>query len=210
MNIHSVLKAATGALLLIGLAGTAHAAAITGSSANVQVVVAPADVSGGGPLESNSFFTVFEEQTVALSGYGANTVTVGENLLTATGGSITGTVTSFFVHFDPEVDTTLSGGFLEFDGPIVGILWSSLGTSDGVFGLPGTAYTPASTRGYESADTLVFTSANRVDFTAIVAGNNVDSFRVLIGATAVPEPGALAVFGLGLALLGFARRRRTA
>lgn len=212
--VAGLMVAATTGFLSTGV----QAAAITASSANVQIISLPTDVSGGDPngaLESDSFFRVFEENTTTVSGLAVNTVTVGETIGTATGGTVSGQVTSFFVHFDPignvDLPVGLLGGSLTFDGPILGIIWDrvALTNTDATLGLSGTTYTPAAFRGYESADTLNFTSANAIDFATVVDAKKVDSFRVLVG-TQIPEPGMLAIFGLGLAGLGYARRKRAA
>lgn len=210
-------KSITG--VLVGIAASlfvvsAQAAAITASSTNVQIVTAPADISGNGPLGSNTLFTVFEEQTTSVTALAVNSSLVGDSLGLSTSGSISGAITSFFVHYDPVSANSLSGGFLEFDGPIVGIIWQTdeLDATDGILGLAGTTYLPAGFRRYETggSDTLDFSTANRVDFSATTTSLNVDSFRVLIAADAIPEPGAFALFGIGLAGLGYARRKRAA
>jgi len=219
IRIVNVSKKLTTGLLAVMTAGilstTVHAAAITGSSANVDLIAAPADVSGGA-LESDTLFRVFEEKTTTVSGLAVQTASVGETLVTATGGSVSAAVTSFFVHFDRVggQDAGSAGildAFLEFDGDIVGIIWQAgdLVATDSLLGLAGTTYTPASIRGYEAADSLIFSSLNRVDFSALVDNAKVDSFRVLV-ADAIPEPGAIAIFGLGLAGLVYTRRKRTA
>lgn len=191
----------------------ANAAAIVGQSSTIQVISAPANVQSGS-VESDDFFSVFEEQTTFVTGLAVNATVAGDPFVggTSTPGSVTGYVTSFFVHYDPVTSLDALNGFLAFDGPILGLIWnqSELNASDGIVGAPGTTYTPQSSRDYESGnDQVIFTSVNQVDFQAL-AGNSVDSLRVIVAATAVPEPGALAVFGLGLGLgaLALARRRR--
>lgn len=216
MSVSKKIMMGLMAVATVGLISTvAQAAAITGSSANIDLIAAPADVSGGA-LESDSLFRVFQEQTLTISNLAVQTVTVGENLATATGGTVTGAVTSFFVHFDriggqDGGSAGASNAFLEFDGDILGVIWqaSALAATDGLLGLGGTTYTPASIRGYEAADTLIFSSLGRVDFSALVDNAKVDSFRVLV-ADPIYEPGIFAILGFGVIGLGLARRKRAA
>ena len=203
---------ATSLAVVTASCGSAYAAAITGSSANINIISAPASVQTGN-LEQDGFFNVFEEQTTVVTNLGVNASTVGDSFPPApVATTISGSVTSFFLHYDSDLDPATLTGFLEFDGPILGIIWGAglLDSSDSILGAVGTTYSPAgSARGYESGnDSVVFTSLNRVDFESL-ANNGIDSLRVLVAADIeVSEPSILAVFGLGLLGLGFARRKQ--
>jgi len=155
-SIGSILCAA--ALVLVMPAGV-QAVAIINSSTNVQIVAPPVSAASG-DLESNNFFSVFEEQTTIIGNQSVQTVTVGESRNSNTGGTVSGLVTSFFVHFDKvgtgSGERELNDAFLEFDGTIVGIIWenSELKATDKTLGLAGTDYTPALVRAYEGGTVL--------------------------------------------------------
>ena len=168
-SIGSILCAA--ALVLVMPAGV-QAVAIINSSTNVQIVAPPVSAASG-DLESNNFFSVFEEQTTIIGNQSVQTVTVGESRNSNTGGTVSGLVTSFFVHFDKvgtgSGERELNDAFLEFDGTIVGIIWenSELKATDKTLGLAGTDYTPALVRAYEGGTVLFYRFEPRRFFSCV-------------------------------------------
>ena len=207
-NLVAVVLVAIGFVFTLPV--EAHAAAITNSSTNVNIIAAPPNIREGN-LESNSLFRVFEEQTTFVTNLGTDTQTIGEHSSSHTDGFLTAGVKSFFVHFDPvgePIDpVTLTDGFLEFNNNILALIWEApdLDNSDSILGLAATTYAPQDLRGIEvNHDRVTFTSLNRVDFRVRAGGEKIDSFRVLVR---VPEPAQMAVFGIGLAAMCLMRRR---
>ncbi len=87
--------------------------------------------------------------------------------------------------------------------------------SDAFLGLPGLDYADFTARGLESGDVADFNGPN-VDI-AWTASSPGDWTRLITAyspggdnGSSVPEPGTLALLGLGLAGLGLQRRRRSA
>jgi hypothetical protein len=100
-----------------------------------------------------------------------------------------------------------------FDGIILGVMSDTGGNleanSSALLGAVGTVYPSSfSLRGMESNDSyLVSGSIIEVNMSVVEPG---DWIRVITAATSVPEPSTVVLMGLGLAGLGFSRRKKAA
>lgn len=126
-------------------------------------------------------------------------------------------VASHYIFFDPGPAVRIQG-YIDFDADIFGVITSrpNLIASD-FLANTGVTYNSPNARGLENGDEVMIVNDGNgnlrrleIDF---FAGNPGDYVRVLTMespiANQVPEPGTLAIFGLGLLGLGVARRRRT-
>lgn len=119
-------------------------------------------------------------------------------------------VASHYIFFDPA-GTARQEGFVEFDSDIVGILSSTanLAASDFLINT-GVTYLNPGARGLESTDTVTITGLRQISVNWL-ASTPGDYIRVLTefspgAVTPVPAPSILALMGIGLAGLGFARK----
>ena len=118
---------------------------------------------------------------------------------------------SHYVFFDPENQTpnTSLAGTVSFDADILGIVTSTsnLYASD-FLSNPGVNYLHPSARGFEAGDLASITGPRQVSFN-LSAGTPGDYIRVLTAMppVAVPEPGSIALVGIGGIVLGLLRGR---
>lgn len=205
------IRGAIGAVALVAIAGTSHAAIIN-SGGDVSVIAAPAS-SALGDLESTTLAWAFNEATnfTLTANLSVDATTPG--VYTSNGSLTPGvipsgtTVNSHYLYSDP-VGSVLGNyeGFVEFDAPILGVivLRPGLNLSD-ILGAPGTNYADNSARGMELSSNESFTitiTQQRVNF-RFNTTSATDDIRII---TAVPTPGAAGLLGLGgLAML---RRKR--
>lgn len=124
-------------------------------------------------------------------------------------------VSSHYLQWDPgagsssSVETTIS-----LDSQVFAFITAdqNLFDSDAALGLPGLDYNDFNLRGLENGDTTVFNGPNvDIDWTA---GSPGDWTRLITAFSPaggnLPEPGALALLGVGLLGLGAMRRRKSA
>lgn len=113
-------------------------------------------------------------------------------------------ISSHMVLFDP-VQTASGQADVTFDQPILGIIYLDLDlfNTHSLLGRAGVSYpgTNVTAYGFESTESALLVNANTLRFSA-TASNPGDRFRVIT----YPAPGALAMGGLGLVVVG--RRRR--
>ena len=127
-------------------------------------------------------------------------------------------VNSHMLHYDPAgmADPNIgnNGGFI-FDSPITGLIVSAvdLDFTDLLFGSSSTAYpTGDPQRGLEVGDLLYASGDDSIllqSYSQVIAGEieQFDQLRVLTAAI-VPEPTSLALFVIGLFVLGIGRMLR--
>ena len=162
---------------------------------------------GNNNHQSPNLFGFDEEQNVFLAsnlvvdllpGGGSGTLTAGQE------------VASHYVFFDPSGLRTIEGE-VTFDSDIVAVITTrnNLIASDGLVNLTANYLSP-SLRGLESNDGVAITGARTisVDFVANSPGDYIRVLTQFSPAAALPEPGTLAILGLGMLGIGFARTRR--
>jgi len=199
--------------LPVGAKATIIGGAVTGGTALgaggvfqkliVPFASSPANTIGDNNLQSPNLVGFDEEQNIVITS--TIQVNIGTNPVA---GDV---VASHYIGFDPA--TSLSQiGYIDFDADIYGVATSrtNLMNSDSLANT-GVTYLSDSLRGLEGGDSVMIDPTNSkrllVNWFANSPGDYVRVFTQF-SAAAVPEPGAIALLGLGFAGLVVARRKR--
>lgn len=206
------------------VSGSAHATVITGAVTSgggsfIELSLGftdstPNNTVGDDNFQNLNLYAFNEDQNTSVLNNPLNV-----DILASTG--LAGTldvgtiVASHYLFFDP-LNMTSQSGWVDFDSDILAVITSSgnLNASD-YLANTGVTYLSSGLRGLEWNDSVTIDSGNaarvNVDWRAGTPG---DYVRVLTtyspGAVSVPEPGMLALLGLGLAGIGIRRKRAKA
>jgi hypothetical protein len=217
-------------LLAVALPGWCGST-VASYSGNIGFVNTPPSSLVPGAVENNLKALLFIEDTdlVFASAITVDATTPGlyKTKTSLTPGSIAaGTrVSSTYLHADPVTSGTTFSGSITFTNDILGVvaLAADLSKSDTFLGVSGTNYGTSVTRGFEVnplQDYFSISSDLRtLNFTAKTWGYT-DDLRIITAGTitgttgaqpapgTVPEPGTLALIGLGLSAVAVSAHRR--
>jgi len=172
----------------------------------------PDNTVGDNTFQNPNLYAFDEDQNTAVLNTALNVDILASTGLT--GSLAVGTiVASHYVFFDPA-GSTHQVGWVDFDSDILAIITSTgnLAASD-YLANTGVTYLNPSLRGLESGDHVSVAAGNtkrlNVDWTASTPGDYVRVLTTYSPAAAgtIPEPGTLALLGLGLAGLRFGRKQ---
>lgn len=214
---------------------SAQAGIVSVTAGSAEIVVPPAGTNLNDDQYRSNLVRAFNEQAqVTVSNLQVDTLvsllapgsfTLAGYGPVGTPGSISGTFQSHLLHFDPRndgptIDQITSGPFaaadgaVTFDAPIVALIFSQsrLDATDAIFGLSGILY-PSGSGGnardleqHNAQSDRIWLSADRQTlFYNWQVPGALDQVRVI---TAIPEPSALILAGLGLAGLACGQRYR--
>ena len=164
-----------------------------------------------GTSEENSVQLYIERQKVVLS----------SDLNLSGGGTVpTGTVVnSYILHFDPVGSSSSpvweGRGTITFDEPILGLIYATKNTStytlltqsDTSIGLGADRYDTPATRRLETPSTVYEDVITNAVYLNWFANTGLDEARIV--TQYIPAPGAVLMGGIGIALVGWLRRRTT-
>lgn len=214
-ELRKVALAATLAFLTIGSASaTIISGAVTGGTASaaggtfVKLGVplpnpfGPVNSVGNDTFQSFNLFGFDEDQNILLAAPLA--VDVGSSPIPA------GTfVASHYIFFDPGSASII--GTVDFDADVLAIMTSkpTLDASD-FLANTGVNYLSPALRGLELGDSVTISGPRQIRFatTASTPGDYVRVLTAFSPGARVPEPGGMALFGLGIAGLWAVTRRR--
>lgn len=228
-TVHSIARALI-ALFAVALPGWCGST-VTSYSGDIGFTNTPPSSLVPGAIENNLKALLFIEDTdlVFASAITVDATAAGiyKSKTSLTRGSIAaGTlVSSTYLHADPVTSGTTFSGSITFTNDILGVvaLAADLSKSDALLGIGGTNYGISGTRGFELnplQDYFSISSDLRtLNFTAKTWGYT-DDLRVITAGTVtgttgaqpapgtVPEPGTVALVGLGLSAVALSAHRR--
>ena len=221
--LRRVLTTAPALLLLLFCAGGPARADYLTTTGAVQIIAPPASLQVGALTSDTQIRTFVENQRLTLTG-AVSVDDVASGTFNGTNPLVGGTVAagtsvdSYFFHSDPVNANQKYSGSVTFTTAVLGVivLSNTLDATDSTLGHKGTSYpTGVNGRGLElssSEDSFTLSADRRTLNFSFFTHNNVDEVRVITAASAVPEPGSMALLGLGTMILGgaAARRRRMA
>jgi hypothetical protein len=196
-----------GLAVLVACAASANASIIGVTGATTWLGVPPVGCNLG-QLTGLTAYAWDEKQNVPLT-LSVDMVNNPGSSLAPTAGTLSGVYSSHFLHFEPVPGAVGASGTVTFQDPIVGVIFTPtlLDASDGPAGAPATSYpTLYPFRGLSTVPlSFVTISANVLTFNlhTVVPTQFLNQVRVI---TATPEPGSVALLGLGALICG--RRRR--
>lgn len=121
-------------------------------------------------------------------------------------------VSSHYFQWDPGGSSSPSvQATINLDSQVFAFITDTqkLFDTDAALGLPGLDYNDFGLRGLEGTDTTNFSGENvAINWRAASPGDWTRLITAFSPAASVPEPGMLAIFGLGLAGIGLSRRRK--
>lgn len=164
----------------------------------------PSNSVGNDTFQSPNLYGFDEDQNIHIAA----------NLTPEVGSTITAgsTVASHYIFFDPGPSQSMQG-YVNFDSNVLGIFTStkSMAATD-FLANTGVNYLNPTLRGLEPGDYATISGTQQI-FVNLTASTPGDYIRVLTAyspGAPVPEPGTLALFGVGLLGLGFIRQRKRA
>ncbi len=215
-------------LLSVAVFSTAHAGVITTNGTITQSAI-PADLRNGALSSDTTIFLFAEQSNVTLAnplnvnfasaGFYTPAVTNSAASIPLAAGT---SVDSYLFHADINFTGTQISflGSVTFDTDILGIITSTgdLISTDSLLGMVGTNYGSVAGRGIEgqdfptiaAQDQILVSADLRTITLALGLGGALDNIRVVVAASAVPEPSTYVLFLLGgLMLFSLKKLRKT-
>lgn len=203
-NLTRVLAA--GAAL--AAAGPHAQASITGVTGSTTWLGSPPLGCGVGQLTGPTAKTWNEQQNLSVSLLSADMVNNPGTSGGAVPGTVSGLVSSHFIHWEGTIGSPAVAGSVVFNQPIIGVIFkpANLNATDALLGaIPTTYPTGYPFRGLNAVSSFtIMGNALKYKFLSNSVATELVQLRVI---TQAPTPGGAAVLGLGGALVGLRRRR---